>query len=368
MGQSISRSGGAGNAALLQACISGDMQEVKRQVGRHIASDKCSLADFVNQPCDSQGNAAVHGCAFGGHQDILQFLVEDCGADALSARNDLGCSALWLAAGYGHVELLKYLLERIASVSSLVLSPAEIVMGENSTGDTPLLAAASRGHVEVCRLLCEAVEKHSGGSAADAIRRTNNSGDTPLAVAVGAGHGDELLDLFLKYDATNSSSSDNRALNMRNRNGLTPLMVACERNSAAIALKLIEAGALSLRDSNGACPLAVASFCGCDDVVEALLSIDFGKQLLNDQDKAGGCTPLWLASRTGNAKMVRLLLDAGADATIKNSDGLTPEEAAVKYDKKKVMEIFGYDIKEVDAQSSKETGEIVPVRVGDKNQ
>jgi len=363
MGQSISRSGGAGNAALLQACISGDMEEVKRQVGRHIASDKCSLADFVNKPCDSQGNAAVHGCAFGGHQEILQFLVEDCGADALSARNDLGCSALWLAAGYNHAEVLKYLLGRIAAISTLVLSPAEIVMGENCTGDTPLLAAASRGHVEVCRLLLEAVEKHSGGSAVDAIRRTNNSGDTPLAVAVGAGHGDELLDLFLRYDIANDSDkAEDRALNMRNRNGLTPLLVACERNSAAIALKLIEGGALPLRDSNGACPLAVASFCGCDDVVEALLSIDVGKQLLNDQDEAGGCTPLWLAARTGNAKMVRLLLDAGADATIKNSEGLTPEEAAIKYDKKKVMDVFGYDIKEVDAQSSKETGNI------DKNQ
>ena len=51
MGQSISRSVGAGNVALLQACISGDMEEVKREVGRHIASDKCSLADFVNKPC-----------------------------------------------------------------------------------------------------------------------------------------------------------------------------------------------------------------------------------------------------------------------------------------------------------------------------
>ena len=236
-------------------------------------------------------------------------------------------------------------------------------MGENCTGDTPLLAAASRGHVEVCRLLLEAVEKHSGGSAVDAIRRTNNSGDTPLAVAVGAGHGDELLDLFLRYDIANDSDkAEDRALNMRNRNGLTPLLVACERNSAAIALKLVEAGALPIRDSNGKCPLAVASFCGCDDVVEALLSIEIGKQLLNDQDEAGGCTPLWLASRTGNAKMVRLLLDAGADATIKNNDGLTPEEAAIKYDKRKVMEIWGYDIKEVDAQSSKETGDI------DKNQ
>lgn len=350
MGSSISKAS-SNPAPLLQPCMEGNMEEVKRLVGRHIGSDKTSLVDFVDKT-DAQGNAAVHGCAFAGHLAILQFLVEDCGADALSARNDLGCTPLWLAAGYGHVDVLQYLLNRIEAVSSLVLSPAEIVMGENSTGDTPLLAAASRGHVEVCRLLLEAVDKYSGEGqdhkgSANAICRTNQSGDTPLAVAVGAGHGDELLDLFLKYD-----TAQDRALNMRNKNGLTPLLVACERNSAPIALKLIEAGALPLSDSNGATPLAVAAFCGCEDVAEALLKIDFGKQLLNKQDEAGKCTPLWLAARTGNAKMVRLLLDAGADATIKNTDDLTPEEAAAKYDKKKVMEIFGYDIQEVSQEDS----------------
>lgn len=348
MGSSSSKDTNA--SPLLQPCMEGNMEEVKRLVGRHIGSEKTSLADFVDAS-DGQGNAAVHGCAFAGHLAILQFLVEDCGADALSARNDLGCTPLWLAAGYGHVDVLKYLLGRIEAVSSLVLSPAEIVMGENSTGDTPLLAAASRGHVEVCRLLLEAVDKYSGEEnhkgSANAICRTNQSGDTPLAVAVGAGHGDELLDLFLEYD-----TADDRALNMRNMNGLTPLLVACERNTAPIALKLIEAGALPLSDSNGASPLAVAAFCGCEDVAEALLKIDFGKQLLNKQDEAGKCTPLWLAARTGNAKMVRLLLDAGADATIKNTDGLTPEEAAVKYEKKKVMGIFGYDVKEVSLEDS----------------
>jgi ankyrin repeat protein len=328
--------------------MEGNMEEVKRLVGRHIGSDKSSLSDFVDAS-DDQGNAAVHGCAFAGHLSILQFLVEDCGADALSVRNDLGCTPLWLAAGYGHLDVLKYLLGRIEAVSSLVISPAEIVMGENSTGDSPLLAATSRGHVEVCRLILQAVDKYSGEQgegSANAIRRTNQNGDTPLAVAVGAGHADELLDLFLQRDACICTTED-RALNMRNKNGLTPLLVACERNLAPIALKLIEAGALPLSDSNGASPLAVAAFCGCDDVVEALLNIEFGKQLLNKQDDSGKCTPLWLAARTGNAKMVRLLLDAGADATLTNIDGLTPEEAAVKYDKKKVMEVFGYDIQEV---------------------
>lgn len=347
MGQSASRSN---PAPLLQPSMEGNIDEVKRIVGRHIASDsKTELSAFVDQ-CDAQGNAAVHGAAFAGHHDILKFLVEQCGADVISARNDLGCTPLWLCAGYGHVNILTYILERIESVSNLVLSPQKVILAENNANDTPLLAAASRGHVEICKLLLEAVDNCENCSGGDAVRQTNKTGDTPLAVAVGAGHGGELLDILLEWDAKKGEGgriSEERALNMRSSNGLTPLLVACERNNAPIAIKLIENGALPLRDSNGATPLAVAAFCGCDDVVTALLNIEFGKELVNVQDEAGGCTPLWLAARTGNAKMVRLLLDAGADAAIKNNDGLTAEDAAVKYEKKTVMEIFGYDIQEV---------------------
>ena len=53
-----------------------------------------------------------------------------------------------------------------------------------------------------------------------------------------------------------------------------------------------------------------------------------------------GCTPLWLAARTGNLSMVELLMDAGADATIKNDENLTPQDVAVKFKKEKVAEYY----------------------------
>eukprot|EP00978_Attheya_sp_CCMP212_P035759 scaffold157549_cov40-Attheya_sp.AAC.1 len=140
-------------------------------------------------------------------------------------------------------------------------------------------------------------------------------------------------------------------LNVKNQKGLTPLLVACERNHASIAKTLIDRGALPLTDKDQKSPLAVASFCGCEDVVSTLLELDFGKELLDVPDGTGA-TPLWLAARTGNAKMVRLLLDAGANATLPNQQGLSPEEAATKYKKTAVMDLFAYNIQVV-----KENGE-----------
>ena len=79
--------------------------------------------------------------------------------------------------------------------------------------------------------------------------------------------------------------------------------------------------------------------------VELLLNGDgakMGRELLNVLDN-NECTPLWLAARTGNGKMVKVLLDAGADPSIKNKDGLSPEEAAVKFKKQNVLDAFEND-------------------------
>jgi len=87
-------------------------------------------------------------------------------------------------------------------------------------------------------------------------------------------------------------------------------------------------------------PLAVASFCGCDDVVDYLLNrtdpSTLGLNCVDDNE----CTPLWLAARTGNVTMVKVLVEAGADATITDKDGLSPQDVASKFKKDKVEEYF----------------------------
>ena len=265
--------------------------------------------------------------------------------------------------------------ENIEEVCNSGLESA--LLDANTSGDTPLLAAASRGNFGACKMLLDSVDKYYAKSSNDAdnklakcilkrkmIRTCNKGGDTSLGVAVAAGHGIELLTLLLELDdevtktldemmpdATNSSSEygddstqSTKCINKKNGLGLTPLIVSCERNLPAVAETLLRFGAdIHVRDSNGRNLLAVSAFCGCNDVVEFLLThinqSPSNSLLLNEIDD-NGCTPIWLGARTGNVSIVKLLLEAGADVTVKNKEGLTPQEVAAKFKKEKLEKFF----------------------------
>ena len=332
--------------SLIQPSISGDLKTIKQLIGTYIGEDGNDYRNFVNAT-DADGNAAVHAAAFAGHLEVLKFLVETCHASLLTPKNNLGCSPLWLAAGYGHEELLKYILKR----NSIDETAGKISHLNNSTGDSPLLAAASCGHATICEILLTHFDDtktnpdNNNNQVVDVVQSNllyvcNRKGDSPLSVSAAAGH-ENVVDILLKWeDKYNKSNKDGTNVNRVNGLGLTPLMIACERNQAKIAVKLIEHGALPISDSNGESPLAVASFCGCEDVVLELLELDFGKNLLNTANTKTGNTPLWLAARTGNEKMVRILMSHGADDSIPNKENLTPYQAAVQFKKQKVIDFF----------------------------
>ncbi len=344
-------------APLLQPCISGNIDEVKSLIGSYIAAQNDSndnndiLQSFVNE-ADGQGNTALIGAAFGGHFHIIQFLINDCGAD-ISIQNHIGCNAIWIAAGYGHVEILKFLIQKVKGKGQI---DVDVLSQANSSGDTPLLAAVSKGHTEVVNTLLTHHESDDDNNDAWKLLTTENkAGDTPLSVAVGMGFEGPMLNLLLDtedalYKSLTSRSGDSdeiitRPLHSKNVKGLTPLLVACERNFKSITEELMKRGADPLQtDEKGRTPLAIASFCGCMDVVEYFLSLKGGtsfeyKKYLNQWD-VNGCTPLWLAARTGNAKMVKVLMDVGADDTIEDNDGLSPRSVATKFQKKSVEEYF----------------------------
>ena len=326
-------------APLLQPAIAGEIDQIKALVGQHIAStslkSKEALASYVNQT-DKDGNTAIIGAAFSGHLEIVKFLLEDCHAD-IDLKNNIGCSALWIAAGYGHVHILEYLIQRVMNGEESSLDLVKVFSEGNSSGDTPLLAAVSKGHVKVVEIILSSMQDDAWAI----LTCTNKTGDTPLSVAVGAGYEGPLLNLLIDCEEKfGNDKEESRPLHSKNAMGLTPLLVASERNFTNVAKELISRGAdISMTDEKGRTPLAIASFCGCMDVMEYLLSNDDVKKLLDARD-ASGCTPLWLAARTGNLKMVRCLVDAGADASLENNDGLSPEAAAVKYQKKAVIDFF----------------------------
>lgn len=347
--------------------MEGNLDEVKKLVGTYIADHgKDNLPTYINS-LDAGGNAAIHGAVFSGHLDILTFLVESCEA-SLTTKNGLGCSPLWIAAGYDQINCLEYLIEKLHESNEL--NSALLKDGANTTGDTPFLAAVSKGNLKACTALLQAANKLGENTdealqqlfKARILRTANKSGDTPLKVAVATSQNKEMITFLLRVDNEVGELTNQRttldedaaiqkpSLNRANNAGLYPLIIACERNLPTIADHLLKHDAdITVLDSKGRNPLAIAAFCGCNDTVELLLSqssqATYGTYAYLDQKDNEGSTPLWLAARTGNLSIVELLMDAGADATIADKEGLTPQEVAVKYKKEKVMEYFSKDAK-----------------------
>lgn len=153
-------------------------------------------------------------------------------------------------------------------------------------------------------------------------------------------------------------------VNVRDGSGATPLMAAVRQNRLEVARRLIEAGAnvdaqddagqndylivaaegyleflqllmqngadLSITDNEGGTGLIYAADAGRVDIVRALL--DAGVDDVN-QVNTYGWTALLEAIILGDGgprytEIVRLLVDAGADVNIADSEGVTPLEHA----------------------------------------
>jgi len=345
---------------LFNFAIAGKENEFKYLVGEFIGGHskeggKLLLAKVVSTPGDTGGNTSLHAAVYSGQMSLVKFLVSSCHADLLM-KNDMGCTPLWLAAGYKKQNCLSFLLRnlRVHSQSKDEAISDEVDIDEytrvvihdaNNNNDTPLIAASSKGYIEICRILLETVHKVAGeAKVIEMLTIKNRNGDTALSVATSKGLecDSNLIDLLLEWELKGarklSTPSQKSSINHRNKKGLTPLLIACERGNVEIIKKLVKAGAQFLPDSKGASPLSVASFCGQIEVVKVLLELE--PSLLNLTDEESGNTPLWHAARTGNFKMVQLLLESGADPRIANHDGLTPLQVAKKYNKSRVEDIL----------------------------
>jgi ankyrin repeat protein len=209
--------------------------------------------------------------------DRVKFLVEK-GAD-VNKPDPQGWTPLLNAARQRKDNIIKLLVELGADVNKA-----------DASGLTPLIAAAMRDHVPSIEVLLE--------NGAD-IEEPGPQGFRPLALSIAES----------KYEAAKALMDGGADVSVASgEDGLTPLMVIAAQTSPAEGSRFLPG---STRPS---------------DIAKGL--VERGAEV-NAQSK-NGVTALMIAATHNSAPMIGLLMDAGADPSIKNKQGLTATDVAEK--------------------------------------
>lgn len=197
------------NLPLLEASLAGDLDKVKRLV---------EGKGDINNAMDQEKNTAVMLGAKTGHLEVVKYFVEK-GAD-IEAENKDGWNALELSAEAGHLEVVKYLVEERTYVGE-----------ENDQLDTALRSSAEEGHLEVVKYL---VSKGANVKAED------GNGNTAVHFSAREGH----LDV-LKYLVTQGAD-----INATNENGDTALHFSAYEGHLEVVKYLVEEVKVDIHATN----------------------------------------------------------------------------------------------------------------------
>jgi ankyrin repeat protein len=181
-----------------------------------------------------------------------------------------------------------------------------------------LLAAAREGDTSRVKFLLR---------QGAAVNVQDRNGMTPLHAAAANGHADIVREL-LEAKANP---------NLKDSGGRTALMAAAANRQEAIVSALIAARAdVQARDAEGKTALMLAARTGNAATVRALLAA--GAEV--NAAPASGETALISACRRGSLEIVRALLEGGADASATNKDGQTALAVARRNKHQEVMELL----------------------------
>ncbi|XP_032221133.1 ankyrin repeat and SOCS box protein 5 [Nematostella vectensis] len=251
-------------------------------------------AQIQRKPKDAQ---LLHA-AETGDEEQLRLLLRDTTIQ-VDFANSSALTPLFLAAKEGYTNCVRALLKAGAKVDGV---------GEGSSVLTPIWVATYGGHTECVSELINA------GANMNA-----KYPETPLYIATREGRAGCLRLLI-------NAGSD---VNVRNTQGQTPLLVACrELHENCIELLLGTECDLDARDRAGYNILYYACNSTPDGSIILKMLLDAGMPVNGPCGTQGDLTPLHICAQRGKLENVRLLLLYGANASVRDSKGYTPQHKA----------------------------------------
>ncbi|XP_075093907.1 protein VAPYRIN-LIKE-like [Nicotiana tabacum] len=223
---------------------------------------------------DSSVDRFLHDAAATDRVDLMEILCLGHADIDLNSVDSQGRTALHIAAIYGHVEVLQFLVS--------VGSDPDML---DSQGWTPLHFAAHYGHVEAVDFLVN----HSSF----AKYAVTKQGKTAYELATDNGHS-ELYDMLQLGDTLQKAARKGDVVNIKR----------C----------IAEGANVNEKDQNGWTPLHRAAFKGRIEGVKVLVKHGAKLDVVDDF----GYTPLHLATEAGQKDVAMYLVSQGAKANLKS--------------------------------------------------
>ena len=263
----------------------------------------------VNEPDEDSRlgyNALIAACHYG-HLEIVKCLIEEGKAD-IGYKDNVGCTALHRAAKFNRLDVVKYLIGKKASIDE-----------KEDLGRTPLWSAAFNGRDEILEFLLER------GAKVEVFGGESES--TPLKAACQQGHLN-CVEILAKKGKARIDAPDTH--------GRTPFYMAVLGNHLDVVKFLVRNGAdVEAEGREGRTALWEASINGHLQIVKYLLSQRANVEVRGGHLKA---TPLIVASQEGFVDVVTLLIIQGkADLKAKTLTGYSALHTAASNDHVAVM-------------------------------
>ena len=252
------------------------------------------------------GQTPLHIAAIQHHKSIARYLLAN-GAHT-SAQDITGATPLHEAVRYGDIDIAKALLESGADVNA-----------EDNLGKTPVMLVIPEDKREAMyRILIE--------HAAD-VAKKDAYGDTVLHTATMTSLTPSILELLVAGGAD---------VNARNKDGVSPLLIAVQKRNFAHVKFYAERGAdINSADKAGTTPLTLALKDG-----QAMLEMLVNRTNALSHDSNGN-TPLHTAVIVNaSIEQIRYLISLTDDINARNSDGNNALYLAVERNNKKIGELL----------------------------